>query len=158
MKLIEIEKRFLQGSETSLFGKFKNILFGAVFYLFWSSIVLFLYKKFIPEFNLITLQFFHPSQIYTFISSCILAPVVEEIIFRFFPLELAKILKVEGLTIIFIILSSVIFGLIHTGGKFAVPVQGIAGLLFCYVYIKNGYSLISSILMHFIINFYCFLT
>lgn len=153
-------ERELLNIEVTNFGKFKNILFGAVAYILWTKVIFWIYGKTVPEYAgiLNPLQIYSqpPSKEYIFVSMCIFAPIIEEIIYRVH-LSVANKFKVEGLLTYLIIFSSVIFALNHPGQDFAVPVQGVAGLLFCYVYIKNGFSYISSVVMHFFINLYFFL-
>ncbi len=141
--------------ETTILGKIKNIIFGATTYIIWATFILTLYKLFIPEFNNIKLQFFPPSQIYQFFSMCIFAPLAEEALFRL-PLSLIKTIPIEKITLFFIVFSSLLFGYVHHG-IWSIPIQGVAGLIFCYVYLKNNYSYISSVSMHFLINLYYFL-
>jgi membrane protease YdiL (CAAX protease family) len=155
--LNEIELELLHTPETTFLGKLKNVIFGAAAYIIWATFILFIYKTFIPEYNGIKLQFWpiEHSTIYLFISSCIFAPFVEELFFRK-PLDLVKHISISRVMIYYVIISSVIFGYIHRG-VWSIPVQGVAGLIFCYVYLKNGYSYFSSVAMHFLINFYYFI-
>lgn len=147
--------------ETTLFGKVKNILFGAVAYIIWTHFIFWIYGITIPEFaSTYNLQIFFPkpppSKELVFTGMCILAPLIEELFYRV-PLSIVKHIKIPGILTFSILFSSILFAVHHKLGFYAGPVQGMAGLLFCYVYIKNGYSYISSVLMHFLINFYLFL-
>ena len=154
-KLLDrIELELLHTPATTFFEKFKNIVFGAFIYIAWSTFILWLYEIFIPEFRPSTPSFhLSNSLIFTFIGSCIIAPFVEEAIYRL-PLRLLKNVKIEGMMIIGVLFSSVLFGRAHWGGSWTVPKQGVAGLAFCYVYLKNGYSYLSSVATHFIVNFF----
>jgi len=154
----KLELELLHTPETTTLGKIKNIIFGAAAYIMWATFILFIYKSFIPEFGTIKLQFmFVESTIHSFISMCILAPLVEEVFFRK-PLSLLKKFEHEKIILLYVLFSSTLFGYIHSQGAWSVPIQGVAGLLFCYVYLKNGYSYISSVACHFLVNFYYFLT
>ncbi len=156
--LNEIELELLHTPETSILGKIKNIIFGATLYITWATLILLIYKTYIPEFKDIKLQFSwfsEPSQIYMFISSCILAPFMEELYFRT-PMLFLKRMNIEKIILYYVIFSSAIFGYMHKGA-WSIPVQGVAGILFCYVYLKNNYSYLSSVICHFLVNFYFFL-
>lgn len=147
--------------EKTLFGKIKNILFGTIAYILWANFILWVYGETIPEFaSTISLQSFlpkpPPSKELVFVGMCILAPLIEELFYRA-PLSVIRYIKIPGILILSILFSSILFAVHHKLGFYAGPVQGMAGLLFCYVYIKNGYSYISSVIMHFLINFYLFL-
>lgn len=160
-KIIDKLEAHLSQAETTFLGKLKNVLSGAVLYLAWAIFVIYIYEHEIPEFKKIP-SFFSlfripPSQIYTFITICIFAPFIEEVFYRT-PLSIAKEIKIKGAVLYTAMFSSILFGSRHELGNWSVPIQGVAGLLFCYVYIKNGYSFISSLSMHFLINLYYFLS
>lgn len=85
-----------------------------------------------------------------FFSLCIQAPIIEEFLFRHLPYQLG--VKKWGIDFKYIILaSSIIFGLMHTNG--GVLCQGIMGLVFFWVYLKNKESYWSAVLIHSIWNF-----
>lgn len=86
-----------------------------------------------------------------------MAPFLEELMFRAIPLELSKIINIPKLTLLIIIAASLWFGMGHAYGKWNVPIQGVGGVVLCYVYIKNGYSYLSIVAMHFLINLTYFL-
>ena len=94
---------------------------------------------------------------FMFVVACIFAPLFEELVYRQH-LSVVKYIKIPGILIYAVLLSSYLFGEAHSLGVWSVPVQGVAGLIFCYVYIKNGYSYVSSVLMHFMINLYFYLS
>lgn len=151
-----LENELFNTPETTLFGKFKNIIIGTSVYIVWATLVLLGYNMFIPDFGVNNSSFSHPhSSIYIFFSSCILTPLFEELFFRT-PLGLLKKLDVQY-TLYYIILSSVFFGYLHPLGLYSIPIQGFLGVLFCYVYLKNGYSYLSVVFMHFLINFFYFI-
>jgi len=157
MKLTERFKRYISIPETSLLRKFRNIILGVGLYIGWSTLIMKIYENYIPE------VFGSPdpyvpshSLEYIFIENCILAPLFEEAVYRL-PLSAARNIPFKGMVQYCAIISSVLFGLEHWGGNWTVPMQGVLGLLFCWVYIKNGYSYLSSVLMHSLINLYIFL-
>lgn len=96
--------------------------------------------------------------------SCICAPVFEELIFRHIPLQTAKLIydpnsaKGLKLTVLVILMSSFIFGWGHGRGWDSVILQGFLGVGFCYVYLKNGYSYWSSVILHSLYNLFWLFT
>ncbi len=145
----------LKNQETSLLGRFKTIGFGFTLMLVWFLILncflsFILGNQIIPTHTL-------PSDIpYIFLFSCIFAPLWEELAFRVIPMYISKYFKHE-LLIPIILLSSVIFGWGHHYGSIGIFRQGVFGLIFSYVYIKNGFHYWSSVLLHFMWNFFCIL-
>lgn len=157
MRIIDRFKEHISIPETTLFGKFKNILFGILLYIGWSTLVLWIYETYLPEvFDDIEESSVPHSLTYIFISLCIWAPLFEEAVYRL-PLSVAKNFRIKGLVFYTAIISSVIFGQEHWGGQWTVPIQGVLGLIFCWVYVKNGYSYLSTLFMHFLINLYIFI-
>lgn len=158
MRFLDRFKEYTLTPETSLFGKLKNILFGVVLYIGWSSIVLWIYETHLPEvFNVPRSMSPPHSMTYMFITICIWAPIFEEILYRL-PLSIARNFQIKNLVLYTAIISSILFGQRHWGADWTVPIQGVLGFIFCWVYIKNGYSLLSSVLMHFLINLYTFIS
>jgi len=157
MKIVERFKQYIAEPEDTLLGKVRNIMLGVVFYIGWIELMFWLYKNLIPEFSYLgnVGEASPESWIYTFLSACILAPLIEEALYRL-PLSIANNMNIKGIVLYTAIISSVLFGRIHWGEDWTVPWQGVAGIFFCYVYIKNGYSYISTVTMHFIINLYYF--
>lgn len=153
----KLELELLHTPDTTFFKRIKNILFGAFMYIIWATVILAIYHLFIPEFKPGSSINFNFSKEFLFVEMCIFAPLFEELLYRVLPLESAKLFNKARFTLLTALLSSVIFGLAHSGGTWAVPVQGVGGLFFCYVYLKNGSSYWSSVLMHFIINFFYFI-
>lgn len=82
-----------------------------------------------------------------FFFACIMAPLIEEIMFRHFPLRVIKATKKEELIVPTILFTSVVFGLMHNGAV-SIPIQGVFGLIASVVYLKNGYSYVSSVALH----------
>lgn len=90
--------------------------------------------------------------------SCICAPIFEELIFRHIPLQTAKLIydpstaKGLKLTMLTVMMSSFIFGWGHGHGWNSVLIQGVCGVVFSYIYLKNNYSYWSAVLAHSIYN------
>lgn len=93
--------------------------------------------------------------------SCLIAPFAEEILFRVGPLQLIKSVnfrseaskaKMIFLTVIF---SSIVFGWMHGYGWESVIKQGVMGLIFSIVYIRTGYSYLSTVTLHSLWNITC---
>lgn len=154
MKLIDKFNEHFFTPETKLYRKLLNIPLGAALYIMWIEFMFWLYSTYIPEFyDLGDGPDPQYSLIYTFLGSSILTPFVEEFLYRT-PLSVVRHIPIKGIMLYTVLYSSILFGLIHWGENWTVPWQGVAGIIFCYVYIKNGYSFISSLTMHFLINFY----
>ena len=89
-----------------------------------------------------------------FFLACVFAPVWEEIAFRYIPLTIAiRYFKKSFIQIT--IGSAIFFGYIH-GSPINIMIQGVWGLLFSIVYIRNGLKW--AIVSHFLWNFYCFIS
>ncbi len=89
---------------------------------------------------------------YKFIHACIFAPIVEEIIFRIAPIQILKRTKLLipiGFPVI--LLTSAIFGWMH-GDSMNVMTQGVGGMVFAWVYIRNNYCFVSGMATHFLWN------
>jgi membrane protease YdiL (CAAX protease family) len=143
----------------SLLDKAKNITFVLVICLIWVTLV----SRFLQWLTNTTWLDMHVTNIpYYLIFSCILAPIFEELFFRFIPLEMHRLvtknssqavqLKSQWLVVLF---TSLLFGWAHRNGFTSILIQGVCGLGFAYVYIRNGYSYISSVLLHSFWNLTC---
>lgn len=94
--------------------------------------------------------------LYMFFGSCILAPIVEEMFFRYFPIAIIRASSsYDKLRLPVVIGMSIFFGYMH-GGEENILIQGAVGLCLFWVYLKNGFSLISSILVHALYNYVLF--
>lgn len=151
----KLEKEFLFTPETSTLGKIKTSVFGAVVYILWAAFIIFLYKSFIPEYRMPGFNPFQESREHLFIASCIYAPFFEELVFRSW-LGWFKSDQYTKYTLYLVLLSSLFFGYAHNGA-WSIPIQGVGGIIFSYVYLKNGYSYLSAVFTHFLINFYYFI-
>lgn len=91
-------------------------------------------------------QFYRPvDNVYMFFTSCVIAPIWEEAAFRFGPLEVIR--GNDKFLLPVVVMSSVLFGWLH-GGPSHIMIQGVFGVIFCWLYIKNGYSYVSSVILH----------
>lgn len=87
-----------------------------------------------------------------FINMVILAPLWEEAVFRYAPMEIAKGIP-SRFTIPIIILSSFVFAWLHGAAMFSIIHQGIFGLVQCFIYLKRGYW--TCVANHAVWNFFC---
>ncbi len=128
-------------------GKLKNIAFGFVVLFIWVNLI---YHRFLPFLS-------DHQQFREFLFSCVLAPCWESFCFIYAPYKILsainKDLIIPGMT-----LACIIFGLMHGYGMVSLMMQGIMGGVFVWVYVRNGLSLTSAILLHAGWNFYVFLT
>lgn len=87
--------------------------------------------------------------------SVFFAPVVEEAMYRYAPLSIAKRYFPKSIVPV-VVLSSMVFGLAHDN-PFPVNLlaQGFLGVTFSFVYLKMGYKY--AVLSHSIWNIGCFL-
>lgn len=121
--------------------KLKNILFVFVLY----AIYLFAYNG--------TMQVIWDSGYFNLVSALILAPLIEELIFRVAPIGLVK--DRPDLILPTIILSSALFGYLHNGAM-SWMVQGVFGFVLSLIYLKNNRSYWSVVFLHFLWNLYCY--
>jgi membrane protease YdiL (CAAX protease family) len=136
---------YLLQPETSFFGKIKNIALGFVVNIIWLAFASWLMKYLSTDD-----QIYDPPAKYIFFFSCIFAPLWEELVFRHAPLQVAKKLDPSYLLPI-VFVSSAFFGWLH-GGAVNIMFQGVGGFIMALVYIKNGYSIWSTITLHFLWN------
>ena len=83
-----------------------------------------------------------------FMTNCLIAPFTEEIIFRF---GLYELLKRKINTIISIILTSIIFSVIHGYNIYATLYLFVLAVIWNYSYYKKD-NLIYPIILHFLLN------
>ena len=87
----------------------------------------------------------------TFFFSIILAPLWEELIFRYVPIKLtAKIHKNTGhdYSLYAILISSTLFAVGHGNGQYSILLQGILGVGLCYLFILNKMNYWYNVLAH----------
>jgi len=88
-----------------------------------------------------------------FFGACIIAPLAEEILFRHLPMQILKNIKgYKKFLLPCMLFTSAVFGYMHQGAV-SIPIQGVTGFVLCVVYLKNGYSYTSSVVLHFLWNF-----
>jgi membrane protease YdiL (CAAX protease family) len=143
-------EQFLATPETTLFGKIRNILAGFTLNVLYTAIIASLLKVLfatepIAQYGY---RFAHEGLI-LFFFSVILAPLWEELAFRVLPLHFTR--NNPKLLVPLVLLSSLIFGILH-GGPLSILIQGVSGFIMACVYIKNGYSYISSVIYHMLWN------
>lgn len=81
---------------------------------------------------------------------CVFTPFTEEWIFREAAYKVFRPCKRDEMD--FMILIGIVFGWLH--GSFEhIFIQGVAGIAFGYVYLKNGYSYLSAVAAHSLYNF-----
>lgn len=86
-----------------------------------------------------------------FVFTCLIAPMWEELIYRWLPLMLTrKIHRHTGhdYTIYAILLSSAVFGIGHNNGIYSILLQGVGGVILSYLFILNGYRYWYNVLAH----------
>lgn len=142
---------FLFSPSRSLKQKLINIIISYVVFFIWC----FLVSKFLIYLNppnpfeapIPEGLYFGPPLKYIFFMSCIFAPLWEELVFRYAPAMIAKNSQPSFLIPIMII-SSAWFGWLHGNGAESIMIQGIIGFIFFWLFLKNGYSYWSSVLLH----------
>ena len=85
------------------------------------------------------------SKLFTIITAIIIAPIVEEIVFRY---SLSTIIKNN---IMFVIISSIIFASLHAF-NIAIILYIAMGLVFSIIYIKTNKNVVASMIVHLINN------
>lgn len=94
---------------------------------------------------------FGPTPQFLFFVTVILAPITEEIIFRWFPLKVADALP-RKLFIPFLVFSQFIFGYAHGLGPIQIMIQGLGGFGMMWLYVRNGRHLGWTISYHILWN------
>lgn len=132
-----------------LLPKFLIILAAFAIAILWLAIALTSLKKMVTYDYFGSMSF---TVVCDFFFACIFAPLWEELAFRHAPMLIAKHFnkasKKVNLTWPVVIISSVIFGWGHGQGPISLLIQGVGGLLFSWVYLKNNYSYWSSVALH----------
>lgn len=133
---------FLKNQATTVSQKAKNIGIGFIVLLAWSFIVTYLFG-FMGSFG----DIFKKQNIPTFFFACIVAPLWEELYYRYVPIQISKAFGHKFLMPI-LIFSAVNFGFGHGNELFHLFMQGVMGMIFSWVYLKNKYSYWSSVILH----------
>lgn len=129
----------------------KSVMFlvsmGLVLNFIVSAIVDHLPKEWMGSYSSLTNMLLSGNFIGIFLSSAIIAPIAEELIFRFVICGCVYKDDVKK----GIIISSIMFGIAHMN-----PVQSsyafILGLILAVVYVKSNYNLLTTIILHIAIN------
>lgn len=145
--------KWLFTPEKTIGGKLRNIVLGFLACLIWSLFVTTLLRNtyFFPN------QIFgSPSPYYLFLTACIVAPLWEELVFRYAPITLVKKFG-RGAILSAVAISSFVFALGHTRSPHPILIEGVSGFFLSCVYIKNDYSYWSSVTVHFMWNLMVFI-
>lgn len=143
--------KFLLKSAETTWDKVTNILATVGFFVLYVHLVRFLFLTSVGEEWELSYHWTEWSW-YDFAAGCIAAPLWEEFLFRKLPLDFVGKWGNDDLLLQTVFASSLLFGLVH-GGPFSVFIQGVGGLLFAFLYVKNGYSYWSTVIAHFLWNF-----
>jgi membrane protease YdiL (CAAX protease family) len=99
------------------------------------------------------------SEIFEFFFACVMAPLWETFVFIIFPLWCARIItrgadpRTQKMTIwVFAVFASIIFGLAHNG-VISILIQGVGGMMYCWLFLRNNRSYWSPVFAHSIWNF-----
>lgn len=155
IKTKDVRPKFLDRIETSFLGKVSNVAVAYVFLFVWTTLISFFYRWLLAEDPIFPFQidgvYQHPVLV-MFFFSCIIAPFIEEILFRVWPIQVIKATGKKELLLPTILFSSIIFGLLHNGSQ-SILLQGVFGVVVSILYIKNNYSYWSIVALHAIWNF-----
>ncbi|MEG2609460.1 MAG: CPBP family intramembrane glutamic endopeptidase [Bacilli bacterium] len=117
---------------------FKNWFLILILMAVTNAIIMFINKGNTPNNQDAINDMFKNMPIYTFIVSVMLAPVVEELVFRF------SLRNIFNNKILFILLSGIVFGSFHVIGSFETALDllyiipySIPGIIFAYTYVKS---------------------
>lgn len=82
----------------------------------------------------------------------VITPLWEEAVFRLIPLKIVQRVTKNRIALIVVVLtSSILFGWIH-GSVYNIFLQGIFGLMLCWLFLKNNNSYFSCVVAHGIHN------
>lgn len=143
--------KFLLNPAVTFRSKIKFIIFGFILTLVYILGISHLLDYLNPPAPSNVPTFFidptQPPIAYLFFMTVIVAPLWEELAFRHGPGLIVKALGPDVMLPVMLI-SSAIFGWGHGQGAESILRQGVMGFIFFSVYIKNGYSYWSSVLLH----------
>jgi hypothetical protein len=128
-------------------------VFGAVMVsLIWAAFIVWIWHQFYYTNEEVwgDVNFMFPKRFGFYFMACVFAPLWEEVAFRVLPIQIARKVP-QNISWPIILVASCIFGLVHNGVP-SIMLQGVLGLLWSYVYIKNGYSYLSSFSTHLLYN------
>lgn len=86
------------------------------------------------------------------VNTCIISPLWEEVVYRYAPIEICKILN-EKLILPVVLAVSFLFGFGHEGDISNIYYQGVFGLALSYVYLNVKHPFTAVFLLHFTWNF-----
>ena len=132
--------------ELSVVDKLRNIVFALAIYIAWTFLIGYIISSLAGDRN----YYHHNTYVFDLnylFYACILAPLWEELLFRKVPITIANIINPKLLWPV-IIMSSAIFGWSHGDGMRSLLLQGVLGVTTSYVYIKNGNSYWSIVIIH----------
>ncbi|MDD3187562.1 MAG: type II CAAX endopeptidase family protein [Bacilli bacterium] len=136
-------------NKTAYFKKYFKLWFLMIFLvIFFNGIITLITNGQIANNEQGVRDLFNKSPIYVYIASVVIAPFVEEIVFR---LSIRKIFKTK---ILFIIMSGIVFGFAHIFGQvevltdylFFIP-YAVPGVVFAYIFADSD-NLFNSVFMH----------
>ena len=141
--------RYLKNPKKFLLFGFKVWIIGAILMISTNTIIHYLFPSAVALNEEAVQKSLKAAPLYTAFSACIFAPFTEEIIFR------KSLRKVFNSNTLFIIISGLLFGLIHnisaigtTQMLYIIP-YGLFGCAFAYMYVKTNSIFVS-------ITFHCF--
>ena len=127
----------LEPQAFTLKAKIINIaIFWVIKFIWYTFIAIFLKQYIFDSINKVDFFFI-----------VLLGPLVEEVIYRWFPITVATKLGKEYV-LPAIVLSSIIFGLRHEFGLLSVLIQGVGGFMYSILFIRNNYCLTSTFVGH----------
>ncbi len=175
MKAFErkLVNHLLTGQATSVGERIKNIAMVFVLNVLWVILLTYFLKWlhsggeiiFVPAeqiaegFRLVPI--YVPPVKWEIFFACILAPLWEELAFRYAPYKIAQNLDLRlgntnsEILLPVIAISTIMFGWGHGEGPISILVQGVAGIGLTYTYIKNGFNYWSSVGLHCMWNSMC---
>ena len=142
--------KFLKKTATSFWEKAANVALAYIINVVWAIGVIKFYN-WLFESGYSTFQFgsYKREKWIEIVAAVLMAPLLEEILCRKLPLDIVKYSgKEKELLIPVMLFTSVVFGLMHSGGLWSVPLQGVGGFILASIYVKNGYSYWSSVILH----------
>ena len=146
--------RFLDSKVLTFCGRVKMIAIAFVLY----ALYLWFFKSHMEQlFRMGQFNFGFTEPLTTtemFLRACILAPLWEEMAFRYAPFQITRGFSEKKFTIPMIVLSSCVFGVIH-GGVANIFVQGVMGVFCSVIYVKSNYKILVPMTLHMLWNSFC---
>ena len=125
--------------------KLQQAIFFFVVGFVWVGLVHLLYDNVLPPYPSPSL-YQVPLKVRLLVG-CVLAPLFEELFFRYIPLTFLKKAKLTDYNLLVLGFSSLIFGYAH-GGLLNIPIQGALGFLWGYAFLKTDYNYWAIVIMH----------